>query len=68
MKTNVVDSKKFTAKIYDGMEVICGSSFDKKEDAIASVKRIINQQKKLNPECTAYAMVWDNKKMIYYID
>ena len=68
MKSNVVDSRKFRAEIYDGTEVICGSRFAKKEDAIASVKRIIKHQKTLSPDCTAYAMVWDNKKMIYYID
>lgn len=68
MKSNVVSSKKFAAQIYDGMEIVCGTTFAKKEEAIASVTRIIKHQKKLNPECTAYAMVWDNKKMIYYID
>ena len=68
MKTNVVDSKKFRAEIYDGTEVICATSFDKKDEAIASVKRIIQHQKTIDASCTAYAMVWDKKKMIYYID
>lgn len=68
MKNNVIDSKKFKAEIYNGMEVVCGTRFAKKDEAIASVKRIINHQKSIDPNFTAYAMVWDNKKMIYYID
>ena len=68
--SNVFAVEGITAMIYDGMELICKSSnFNTKEEAYDSVKRIINYQKKLmGDEMTAYGMVFDAKRMLYYID
>ena len=60
---------KYSVQIFDGMKLMCKKSdFDTSDEAIKSAKRIINHQKSLDSSMTAYAMVFDNKKMIYYID
>lgn len=68
--TNVISHEKFTVMIYDGMELIGkNSEFETAAGARASAERIIKTQRELLGEgMTAYAMVFDKKRMLYYID
>jgi hypothetical protein len=68
--SNIISSGKFSVKIYDGMKLICGNdSYTDENKAREAAERIINHQKKLlGDSMTAYAMVFDNKKMLYYFD
>lgn len=69
MKKSNVISSTISVKIFDGLDYILGSDkFDSKEDARASAERLIKYQKKLLNTNTAYAMVFEGKKMIYYFD
>ena len=67
-KSNIVSSK-ISVKIFDGLNFILGSDrFDSTENARASAERLIRFQKELLNTDTAYAMVFEGKKMIYYFD
>lgn len=67
-KSNIVSSK-ISVKIFDGLNFILGSDrFDSTESARASAERLIRFQKELLNTDTAYAMVFEGKKMIYYFD
>ena len=67
-KTNIVPEKGYRVQIYDGMCEVASKVFTNKWDAISSAKRIVKSQHYINPENTAYAMVWAGKQMIEYID
>lgn len=63
------DKGKYSVKIYDGMTLLCASNmFESPEAARDSAKRLIKYQEKLLNTNTAYAMVFDSKKMLYYFD
>ena len=47
---------------------VASKVFTNKWEAISSAKRIIKSQNNINPDTTAYAMVWAGKQMIEYID
>lgn len=68
--SNIISSGRYSVKIFDGLKYICGSdAYTSEKDARDSAQRIIEHQKKLmGNEMTAYAMVFDNKKMLYYFD
>lgn len=68
--SNVLLAEKgFKVFICDGMQTICSSSFPTEIEAHDSALRIINHQKKIMGDAmTAYAMVFDHKKMLYYFD
>ena len=69
MKKNSNILPKYSVQIYDGMTLICSSNFNDETKAKNSASRIIEHQKKLmGSSMTAYAMVFDNKKMLYYFD
>ena len=69
--SNIFSTKgKYSVKIFDGMNLVCGyDKFTSAEEARDSAKRIIESQKKICGESmTAYAMVFDSKRMLYYFD
>lgn len=69
-KSNIVSiENKISVKIFDGLDFIIGSDlFTSKEAAKASAERLIKFQKELLNTTTAYAMVFEGKKMIYYFE
>lgn len=67
--SNVFAEEGFKVMICDGLQTICSSTFQDVTKAHDSALRIINHQKKLmGDSMTAYAMVFDHKKMLYYFD
>lgn len=69
MKSNIIPSSKISVEIYDGLSLICKSNnFTSTKEARDSAERIIKFQEKLLDTNTAYAMVFENKKMLYYFD
>ena len=67
--SNVFAEKGFKVMICDGLQTICSSTFSDVNQAHDSALRIINHQKKImGDSMTAYAMVFDHKKMLYYFD
>jgi len=67
--SNVFAEEGFKVMICDGLQTICSSTFQDVTKARDSAIRIINHQKKLmGDSMTAYAMVFDHKKMLYYFD
>ena len=68
--SNVVSQLGISVMIYDGLELVCKSdNFNTPEEARDSARRIISHQKKLmGDEMTAYAVVFDKKRMLYYFD
>ena len=67
-KTNIVPEKGYRVQICSGMVEVASQLFTNKWEAIASAKRIIKSQNNINPDTTAYAMVWAGKQMIEYIE
>ncbi len=67
-KSNIVTEKGYRVQICDGMCEVASKVFTSKWKAISSAKRIIKAQHYINPDNTAYAMVWAGKQMIEYID
>ena len=67
-KSNIVTENGYRVQICDGMIEVASKVFTNKWEAIASAKRIVKHQNSLNPDTTAYAMVWSGKQMIEYID
>ena len=66
--SNVVPTK-ISVKIYDGLTLLCGSdNFDSTLEARNSAERIIKQKEVLLNTSTAYAMVFEGKKMLYYFE
>lgn len=60
---------KISVKIFDGLELLTSSDmFTNVEEAKRSAQRIIKYKEKLLNSTTAYAMVFDSKKMLYYFD
>ncbi len=67
--SNVFAEEGFKVMICDGLQTICSSTFPDVTQAHDSALRIINHQKKImGDSMTAYAMVFDHKKMLYYFD
>lgn len=67
--SNVFAEEGFKVMICDGLQTICSRTFLNVTQAHDSALRIINHQKKLmGDSMTAYAMVFDHKKMLYYFD
>lgn len=67
--SNVFAEEGFKVMICDGLQTICSSTFQDVTKAHDSALRIINHQKKLmGDSMTAYAMVFDHKKILYYFD
>lgn len=68
--SNVISTNSISVKIFDGLTLICGSdNFSTPEAARDSAQRIIEHQKKIMGESmTAYAMVFQNKQLLYYFD
>lgn len=59
----------YSVFIYDGTEIFAKKeNFTDANEAVSSAKRIIKSQKEIDPLCTSYAMVWNGKRMISYID
>ena len=68
MKSGIKNSN-ISIQIYDGIEVIAkNETYTDINSAKESAKRIIDSQKNIDPSTTAYAIVWDHKKMVGYFD
>ena len=67
-KTNIVPEKGYRVQICSGMCEVASKVFTNKWEAISSAKRIVKHQNSIDPDTTAYAMVWTGKQMIEYID
>jgi len=67
--SNVFAEEGFKVMICDGLQTLCSHTFPDVTQAHDSALRIINHQKKImGDSMTAYAMVFDHKKMLYYFD
>ena len=67
--SNILPNNGYLVKICDGMKVICSKNFSSEKEAYSSAKKIIENQKEICGESmTAYAMVFNSKKMLYYFD
>ena len=66
----MAQSNVISVKIYDGLNLVCeNNTFTNAEVAKDSATRIIENQKQIMGDAmTSYAMVFDSRRMIYYID
>lgn len=69
-KSNVINSVNgISVQIYDGITIFAKSdNFKTVDEAIISAQRIIKNQKSINPDSTAYAVVWNKRNMVGYFD
>ena len=69
-KSNIINSVNgISVHIYDGITIFAkGDNFKSVNDAINSAQRIIKTQKSIDPESTAYAVVWNKRNMVGYFD
>lgn len=69
MATSNKNSNIITVEIYDGLKLYAKcDTFTDLITAQLSAKRIISSQKKIDPSTSAYALVWNGKTMVNYID
>ena len=66
-KTNIVNDE-YLVQIYHNIDMIASNSFINKTDAQTSASRIAKMLKNQNPEECTYAMIWQGKQMIDYIE
>ena len=69
MATSNKNSNIITVEIFEGLKLYARSTdFTDLVNAQVSAKRIISNQKKIDPSTSAYALVWYGKTMVNYID
>jgi len=69
--SNIVSSdKNITVQIFEGLTLMAScDTYTSTQEAYSAAKRIIDHQKKISGDSfSAYAMVFENKKMLYYFD
>jgi len=61
-------NSNYTVQIMRHMECVASNVFTNKTDATNSAEKIIDLLKDTNPSWNSYAMIWQDKQLINYIN